>query len=186
MSDQNAVVTSCCTGIVQLAYIVAYSIALARGDSPDNVTNYLIGMLVAAILSFLAICQIWFGSVSGILCIVFFILGWIWFDQLNGMNIVRFYQTFGANEWLNFPLGTRILYFNLWATIFAFALLGLVLIIFLLSCAFAGVSESFSNRSYKSDTFSKNWRISFSKPRKSQQSDVELGRSSQSTFVVAK
>ncbi|KAJ3340153.1 hypothetical protein HDU83_007207 [Entophlyctis luteolus] len=169
MSDQN-VVSGCCTAVIQLAYIVAYSVALARGDSPDEVSHYLIGMLVATILSFVAVCQIWLGLVSIIVSLVFFILGWIWFVRLNGMDIVQFYQTFGANEWLGFPLGTRILYFNLWATIAAFVLIGLLLVISVLFCGFEGVSEWFSAKAAAGGN------ISHSKPRAVQEPDIELGR----------
>ncbi|KAJ3248506.1 hypothetical protein HDU78_000154 [Chytriomyces hyalinus] len=143
MSDEydEGNLVSPCTAIFSICHLVACSVALARGDTPaGTATQYMIVNVVLDCLQIVGVCtsiHALLGLPMSILGIVYLVLGWIWFGEYTGgYNIITFARTFGPNQWLEFPLGVRIMYFNFWlfivmlcvsAAIIVVALIGLLL-----------------------------------------------------------
>ncbi|KAJ3242330.1 hypothetical protein HDU81_005083 [Chytriomyces hyalinus] len=117
--DHDVNYTSPTAALFSIAHLVACSVAIARGDTPaGTATQYMIVNVVLDCLQILGACTgilTLLGLPMSILGIVYLVLGWIWFGEYTGgYNIITYARAFGPNQWLEFPLGVRIMYFNFW------------------------------------------------------------------------
>ncbi|KAI8840008.1 hypothetical protein BJ741DRAFT_64698 [Chytriomyces cf. hyalinus JEL632] len=153
MSEEQseANIVSPIAAIFSICHLVACSVALARGDTPaGTATQYMIVNVVIDSLQILGACTpilALLGFPMSILSIVYLVLGWIWFGEYTGgYNIITFARAFGPNQWLEFPLGVRIMYFNFWLFIVMLcvsaAVIVLALVGLLLSGAFMGLESA--------------------------------------------
>ncbi|KAI9349710.1 hypothetical protein BDR26DRAFT_852654 [Obelidium mucronatum] len=149
--------TTASAPIGQIAYMIAFSVGIARNDCGPDPMKYAIANVVLCALSIAFSCCACFlplkalplialiGFAMEITGFVIFILGWIWFsDYTGGFNVVQYAREFGPNKWLEMPLVLQIMYFNMWLCLVMLCIAGVVLGIALVCSCCMGVTEVWS------------------------------------------
>ncbi|KAI9349712.1 hypothetical protein BDR26DRAFT_852656 [Obelidium mucronatum] len=157
MSSEDAPTFNIWTPIGQIAYMVAFSVGIARNDVGPDPMKYAIANVVLCVLGLLTGCCSCFLPLEAtpfigfiafameITATVFFVLGWIWFsDYTGGYNILQYARTFGPNQWLTLPLIIQLMYFTTWFTFVMLCVGGVILVIGLICTCGMGMTEVWS------------------------------------------